>query len=79
MTKEKILQDKITYSQSDQYSEINFVVGREDCYEAMDKYAKQECIAFMEAYQFGKIPFEKEPDEVEELYDLYFQSKGKVV
>lgn len=45
----------------------------------LDEYAKKECIAFMEAYQYGRIPFEKEPDDVNELYELYFQSKRKAV
>ena len=59
MTKEKILQDKITYSQSDYYGEINFVVEREDCYEAMDEYAKQECIEFLKwAVKEHSVPFE---------------------
>lgn len=45
----------------------------------LDEYAKKECISFMEAYQYGQIKFEKEPEAVEELYELYLQSKGKVV
>lgn len=79
MTKEEALKNKITYFQSSEESEVIFAVEKEDALQAMDEYAKQECIAFMEAYQFGKIPFEKEPDEVEELYELYLQSKGLVV
>lgn len=44
---------------------------------AMDAYAKQNAIAFMEAYQLGQIPFEKEPDDTEELYELFLQSINK--
>lgn len=45
---------------------------------AMEEYAKQKCIAFMDAYLLGEIPFEpwyKEVDDAQELYELYLKSK----
>jgi len=53
--------------------------GTQAIYAAMNEYAMQECISFMEAYQSGKIPFEKKPDNVKELYKLYLQSKVLIV